>query len=70
MVVKSYAISTRIADYGGHSVINAVADMLATLFGLVVAAALPVWSSVVLLLAITLLPHDEPWFVVEWLFDW
>ena len=70
MVVKSYAISTRIADYGGHSDINAVADMLATLLGFVVAAALPVWSSVALLVAITLLPHDEPWFVVEWLFDW
>jgi hypothetical protein len=70
LVVKSYTISTRIADYGGHSVINSVADMLATLLGFVVAAALPVWSSAALLIAITFLPHDEPWFVVEWLFDW
>ena len=70
LVVESYAISTRIADYSGHSVINSVADMSATLLGFVVAAALPVWSSVALLIAITLLPHDEPWFVVEWLFDW
>ena len=70
LVVKSYAISTRIADYSGHSVINSVADMLATLLGFVVAAALPVWLSVALLIAITLLPHDEPWFVVEWLFEW
>jgi hypothetical protein len=70
LVVKSYAISTWIADYGGHSVVNSVADMLATLLGFVVAAALPVWSSAALLIAITLLPHDEPWFVVEWLFDW
>jgi Protein of unknown function (DUF2585) len=70
LVVKSYAISTRIAGYGGHSVINSVADMLATQLGFVVGAALPVWSSAMLLIAITLLPHGEPWFVVEWLFDW
>jgi hypothetical protein len=70
LVVKSYAISTRIAGYGGHSVINSTADMLATLLGFVVGAALPVWSSAVLLIAITLLPHDKPSFVVEWLLDW
>jgi hypothetical protein len=62
-VVHSFALTTRIADYTGDSVIASTGDMLATLIGCAAAAYLPIWGSILLLIGLAELPHDNPWFV-------
>ena len=47
----SLATSTISLDYYGDSVINSVSDILAMVCGFVLAARLPVWSIVVLTVA-------------------
>jgi len=49
--INRYRAQTISRDYYGDSVINAVGDMLAMVVGFVVAARLPAWVTVVLLVA-------------------
>ena len=42
LVVHSFALSTRVADYTGDSVISSIGDMLATMLGCAAAAYLPI----------------------------
>ena len=50
------------------SVIATIGDMLATLLGCAAAAFLPIWCSALLLIGISQLPHDNPWFVAAFFF--
>jgi hypothetical protein len=68
IIVHSFALSTRVADYTGDSVIASIGDMLATMLGCAAAAFLPLWCSALLLIGISQLPHDNPWFVAAFFF--
>jgi hypothetical protein len=53
-VMERYRLSALARGYFGDSVINSVADTLAAAFGFVLAARLPVWSILVLAVALEL----------------
>ena len=61
LVVHSFALSTRVADYAGDSVVASIGDMLAAMLGCAAAAYLPIWGSALLLIGLAQLPHDNPW---------
>jgi Protein of unknown function (DUF2585) len=63
LIVHSFGQTTRVADYAGDSVIASIGDMLATLLGCAAAAYLPIWGSILLVIGLIQLPHDNPWFV-------
>jgi hypothetical protein len=54
-IIDRYRQTALAQGYVGDSVINSITDMLAVVCGFAIAKALPVWSSVVLVIAIELL---------------
>ena len=55
LVINRYREVTLSLDYYGDSVLNSVCDMLAMVAGFVLASRLPVWTTVVLVIALELL---------------
>jgi hypothetical protein len=53
-VIGRYRDATIALGYNGDSVVNSVADVIAMLLGFALAARLPVWASVLLVLALEL----------------
>ena len=56
MVIDRYREATAALGYTGDSVINSVSDILMMVLGFLVARKLPVWASIVLVLALELAP--------------
>jgi hypothetical protein len=56
MVIDRYRHATAALGYTGDSVINSVSDILMMVLGFLAARKLPVWASVVLVLALELAP--------------
>lgn len=56
MVIDRYREATAALGYTGDSVINSVSDILMMVLGFLVARKLPVWASIVLVLALELGP--------------
>jgi hypothetical protein len=56
MVIDRYRHATAALGYTGDSVINSVSDILMMVVGFLAARRLPLWASIVLLLAIELVP--------------
>ncbi len=54
MVIDRYREATAALGYTGDSVVNSVSDLAAMLLGFALAARLPVWASVALVLALEL----------------
>lgn len=54
VVIGRYRDATIALGYNGDSVVNSVADVVAMLLGFALAARLPVWASVLLVLALEL----------------
>jgi uncharacterized protein DUF2585 len=51
-IIERYRTQTLARDYFGDSIVNSAGDMLAALAGFLIAARLPAWVSVMLLVAI------------------
>jgi hypothetical protein len=56
LVIDRYRETTAALGYSGDSVINSVSDMLMMALGFLIARKLPAWASVLLLVALELLP--------------
>jgi hypothetical protein len=56
MVIDRYRETTAALGYSGDSVINSVSDMAMMCVGFVIARKLPTWASVVLLVALEVIP--------------
>jgi hypothetical protein len=56
MVIDRYRHATAALGYTGDSVINSVSDILMMVLGFLAARKLPVWASIVLVLALELAP--------------
>jgi hypothetical protein len=56
MVIDRYRATTAALGYNGDSVLNSVSDMLMMAVGFLAARKLPVWASIVLLIALELIP--------------
>jgi hypothetical protein len=56
MVIDRYRHATAALGYTGDSVINSVSDILMMVLGFLAARKLPVWASIVLMLALELAP--------------
>jgi len=54
MVIGRYRDATMALGYTGDSVVNSVSDLAAMLLGFALASRLPVWASVLLVLALEL----------------
>ena len=55
-VIDRYRETTAAIGYSGDSVVNSVSDMLIMCLGFLVALRLPLWASVMLLIALEILP--------------
>lgn len=56
MVIDRYRETTAALGYSGDSIVNSVSDMLMMCAGFVVARKLPLWGSVLAILALELIP--------------
>ena len=56
MVIDRYRETTAALGYTGDSVINSLSDIAMMVIGFVLARRLPVWTSIVLILALELIP--------------
>jgi hypothetical protein len=56
MVIDRYRATTAALGYTGDSVINSLSDILMMALGFLIARKLPVWASIVLLVALELVP--------------
>lgn len=56
MVIDRYRTATAALGYSGDSVLNSASDIAMMAFGFLAARKLPLWASIVLLLALELIP--------------
>ncbi|MFL6755604.1 MAG: DUF2585 family protein [Sphingomicrobium sp.] len=56
MVIDRYRATTAALGYTGDSVINSLSDILMMVLGFLLARKLPVWSSILLLVALEIIP--------------
>jgi hypothetical protein len=56
MVIDRYRATTAAIGYSGDSIVNSVSDVLMMCLGFLAARKLPVWGSVLLLIALELIP--------------
>ena len=56
MVIDRYRATTAAIGYTGDSIVNSLSDVAMMAFGFLIARRLPVWVSIVLLIALELIP--------------
>ena len=56
MVIDRYRTATAALGYTGDSVLNSMSDVAMTVFGFVAARRLPLWASILFLLALEIVP--------------